>query len=452
MASAQSYRAERPAIGRFEAALAVLFAGSIVLSVFADRQLVADGAYFVIRSLENPDWFPQPTPRRFFAVMWTTWAARLVGLIDPTNVKLAALLFGAFAFSQVIIPVVVIARSALDATVKYLLLAAFLASTLLLSNFVVSESLFALALTTMFVVYTFDADADASYLRRAILAGLLVASYEVVVISNVFLLLATLQARRSRHGRDYYYLAVVLLALALPFQALWMYVKLEPGVSAGYDPFVYVLTGILCAIVMAAVMFFKLAERSRVLSRAVIVIAFVLPVSLLLFPDIIHFRSNFFRMAYPSRVFTLGGMCCIALLPVLLNGWFGRFTRPLVSWYGPVAMRNTALTIAACYCSVSVLCSVDFMSFREALREQLDPMSRSLAYNDCSFCRNPESFGVIAPLEEWAWEPMSLTIAMAEPDGEEPAIIVTPGHIFSSVEIPSFFSHRIRIPRAKEHG
>jgi len=109
--------------------------------------LAGDGILFVEESLLNRGWFPQPTPRRFFAVLWTTGAVRLLGLIDPTQIEFGSILFGIFGYLQILLPTALILRSSLAAATKFLLLSLFLSATVISSNFIVSESLFLLALT-----------------------------------------------------------------------------------------------------------------------------------------------------------------------------------------------------------------------------------------------------------------------------------------------------------------
>jgi hypothetical protein len=78
-----------------------LLCGALALSILAGRQLAGDGILFVEESLLNPGWFPQPTPRRLFAVLWTTGAVRLLGLIDPTQIEFGSILFGIFGYLQI---------------------------------------------------------------------------------------------------------------------------------------------------------------------------------------------------------------------------------------------------------------------------------------------------------------------------------------------------------------
>src|SRR5262245_13007594 len=161
---------------------------ALALSILAGRQLASDGILCVEESLLNPAWFPQPTPRRFFAVMWTTGAVRLLGLLEPTQIEFGSILFGIFGFSQILVPTALILRSNLQSAEKFLVLSLFLSATLIASNFIVSESIFLLALTTIFVVYTLDRSSDPTFKRRAVVSFLLIASYEFVVISNALLL------------------------------------------------------------------------------------------------------------------------------------------------------------------------------------------------------------------------------------------------------------------------
>jgi hypothetical protein len=61
---------------------AVLIVFVLVVSALAGRQFFMDGTNFIVLSFLDPFWYPgdQETPRRFFAVVWTTAPVRLIGI------------------------------------------------------------------------------------------------------------------------------------------------------------------------------------------------------------------------------------------------------------------------------------------------------------------------------------------------------------------------------------
>lgn len=394
---------------------------ALALSVLAGRQLAGDGILFVEQSLLNPDWFPQPTPRRFFAVMWTTGAVRLLGLIDPTQIEFGSILFGIFGFLQILLPTALILRSSLDSAAKFLLLSLFLSATLIASNFIVSELLFLLALTTIFVVYTLDRSSDPTFKRRAIVSFLLIASYEVVVISNALLLAGLLfGGKKEAAPRNHRALTAILLACAVPFQIGWFLFNPRPSLEAASDAFMYRLAAILACMLLAAAIYFKAVNGNRYLRWLGIVLACVLPVALLMFPEMLHQRSNFYRFAYPSRGFTIAVMCAIALLPLLLNPEIFMLPRRLLTRFGSSALKSTGFAVLASYCGVSLLASVDAYNFRKTFSHALSELSSTsskeileIPIEDCVFCSNPNAFGVIDPGERWLWPLYSAACSMS---------------------------------------
>jgi hypothetical protein len=395
---------------------------ALALSILAGRQLAGDGILFVEESLLNSDWFPQPTPRRFFAVMWTTGAVRLLGLIDPIQIEFGSILFGIFGFLQVLVPTALILRSNLESAAKFLLLSLFLSATLISSNFIVSESLFLLALTTIFVLYTLDGPSDATFKRRAFISFLLIASYEIVVISNALLLAGLLLGgKKDVAPRNHRTLAAILLACAIPFQIGWFLFNPHPSLEAASDAFLYQLTAILACLLVAAAIYFKAVNRNRYLQSLGIALACVLPVALLMFPEMLHQRSNFYRFAYPSRGFTIAVTCAIALLPLLLNTEIIEVPRRLLTRFGASALKSTAFAVLASYCGVSILASVDAYNFRTTFGQVLSTLSSTssgeileISIEDCVFCSNPNAFGVIDPGERWFWPLYSAAWAMSQ--------------------------------------
>ena len=66
---------------------AVLIVFVLVVSALAGRQFFMDGTNFIVQSFLDPFWYPgdQETPRRFFAVVWTTAPVRLIGIFFLPN-------------------------------------------------------------------------------------------------------------------------------------------------------------------------------------------------------------------------------------------------------------------------------------------------------------------------------------------------------------------------------
>jgi hypothetical protein len=93
----------------------------------------------------------------------------------------------------------------------------FVAGTILFASFAATELLLALGLAKMFVVHALDESQDPTYAKRLIIAVLLVASYEVVALSNLFLAISTFAfvSKLNKRKRD---LLVAILLLAWPFR------------------------------------------------------------------------------------------------------------------------------------------------------------------------------------------------------------------------------------------
>ena len=68
----------------------------LVVSAIAGRQFFMDGASSIVQSFLDPLWYPldQETPRRFFAVVWTTAPVRLIGLLFPSQIQMATFAYG----------------------------------------------------------------------------------------------------------------------------------------------------------------------------------------------------------------------------------------------------------------------------------------------------------------------------------------------------------------------
>src|ERR1700704_2784634 len=75
----------------------------LIVSALAGRQFFMDGATSVVQSFLDPFWYPadQDTPRRFFAVVWTTAPVRLIGLLFPSQIQIATFVYGVLAYCQI---------------------------------------------------------------------------------------------------------------------------------------------------------------------------------------------------------------------------------------------------------------------------------------------------------------------------------------------------------------
>src|SRR5712672_3930967 len=99
---------------------AVLIVFVLVVSVLAGRQFFMDGTNFIVQSFLDPFWYPgdQVTPRRFFAVVWTTAPVRLIGIFFPSQIKIATIAYGITTYSQIALPLVITINSRLNASIK----------------------------------------------------------------------------------------------------------------------------------------------------------------------------------------------------------------------------------------------------------------------------------------------------------------------------------------------
>lgn len=177
----------------------------LLLSAAAGRQLFMDGITDVVQSMQDLLWYPsdQGTPRRLFALLSITAPVRLVGWLYP-DVEVAAFSFGLAGYSQIALPLIMVLRSGLTTSTRSLLTILFVAGTIFLANFSANELPFTFGLTTILVFYMLDADRNPTFAKRLIVAGLLLASYEVVALSNVLLAFGTLAPARVSAGRRRY--------------------------------------------------------------------------------------------------------------------------------------------------------------------------------------------------------------------------------------------------------
>src|SRR5882762_6020914 len=293
----------------------------LIVSALAGRQFFMDGASSVVQSFLDPFWYPldQNTPRRFFAIVWTTAPVRLIGFFFPSQIQIATFAYGTLAYCQIALPLVITINSGLNASAKSLLVTLFVSATISLANFAATELLFALGLTTIFVVYSLDDERDPQASRRLFIGFLLLASYEIVALSNVILAIGIYASRRFRKGSLNNDLALfAVLVLALPFQIICHFSETtRPGHDA-FHWFVFAIGGIfLAALVMGAV-YFKLVGENFIFRAAATFGVFVIPLSFLIIPQLTGLRTREFQYAYPSRIYSAGVVAIIASLPIIL--------------------------------------------------------------------------------------------------------------------------------------
>src|ERR1700704_4262386 len=211
---------------------AVLIVFVLVVSALAGRQFFMDGTNFIVQSFLDPLWYPgnQETPRRFFAVVWTTAPVRLIGIFFPSQIDIATIAYGITAYSQIALPLIITITSKLNVATKSLIITLFVSATIFLANFAATELLFALSLTTLFVVYSLNPALDPRSLRRLAIGFFLSASYEIVALSNVILAVGTYASARGEKGpMENRGALVAVLLVAVPFQLICHFN--EPTVS-----------------------------------------------------------------------------------------------------------------------------------------------------------------------------------------------------------------------------
>jgi hypothetical protein len=369
----------------------------LVVSALAGRQFFMDGASTVVQSFLDPLWYPldQETPRRFFAVIWTSAPVRLIGLFFPSQIGIATFAYGVAAYCQIALPLIIAMNSRLDASTKSLLVTLFVSATIFLANFAATELLFALGLTTIFVVYSLDDEQDPQASRRLFIGFLLLASYEIVALSNVILAIGLYASRRFRKGSLNNDLALfAVLVLALPFQIICHFSETtRPGHEA-FHWFVFAIGGTFIAALVMGAVYFKLVGESFIFRAAATFGAFVIPLSLLIIPQLTGLRTREFQYAYPSRIYSAGVVAIIASLPIILNrdlfAWPSRF----FDWFGDRPLRGLTTTLLAGFYGVSIAASLDAFLYQLRLDKELSQFSGFVSVENCSFCAEPAKFGL----------------------------------------------------------
>lgn len=411
-----------------------LLAACLLVSVLSGRQLYLDGANYVVQSLIDPLWYPHPTPRRFFSILWSTWPVRLVGLASPDMIALGSFLFGIACYGLILLPVLLLLRTRLPAAEQAVILTGFLAATVFLANFVVTELVFALSMTTVFVILTLDPTLDPRGRWRLLVAVLLVASYETAALTNPLLAAGSVmrsgeEAGRSRANRA---LVPLVLCLATPFQVGFFLLNPWPNPGGAKAHFVWIIAGVLTAGLLALLGAVRLLLAAGAPAAILVALCFLVPVSMLLVPPMLGLRSRAFRYAYPSRYFSLGALLVIALLPLLLLPRFD-WPRRLMGWVGTPALRGLAAVVIAGFCGISLMSSADAVAFRKTFEIDLARLGGIQPHAHCAVCAAPEDHGRVDLGYSWIWPLYSMAYTMRHQD-RPPVILVGPRGIAGDID------------------
>jgi hypothetical protein len=396
----------------------------LIVSALAGRQFFMDGATSVVQSFLDPFWYPadQDTPRRFFAVVWTTAPVRLIGLLFPSQIQIATFVYGVLAYCQIALPLIIIIRSGLNASTRSLLVALFVSATIFLANFAATELLFALGLTTVFVVYSLDEERDPQALRRLFIGFLLLASYEIVALSNIILAIGINAGRRSKKDSFNKDLALfAVLVLALPFQIICHFGETTPPGHDALHWFVFEISGIFIAALVVGAIYFKLVGEHFVLRTVPTFIAFAIPLSILIVPELTGLRTREFQYAYPSRIYSAGITALIASLPIILNRDLIEWPSRFLDWFGERPLRDLAMTLLAGFYGVSIAASLDAFLYQLRLDKELSQYSGFVSVENCDFCAEPAKFGLPDLSHAPVWPAYGMAYTLRHP--ELPAVV-----------------------------
>jgi hypothetical protein len=305
----------------------------------------------------------------------------------------------------------------LNASAKSLLVTLFVSATIFLANFAATELLFALGLTTVFVVYSLDRERDPQAFRRLFIGFLLLASYEIVALSNIILAIGIYAGRRSKEGSFNKDLALVaVLVLALPFQIICHIGEASrPGHDA-FHWFVFALSGIFVAALVVGAIYFKLVGENFVLRTAATFIAFAIPLSLLIMPELAGLRTREFQYAYPSRIYSAGITALIASLPIILNRDLIEWPSRFLDWFGERPLRDLAMTLLAGFYGVSIAASLDAFLYQLRLDKELSQYSGFVSVENCDFCAEPTKFGFPNLSHTPVWPAYGMAYTLRHPE------------------------------------
>jgi hypothetical protein len=431
---------------------AVLIVFVLVVSSLAGRQFFMDGTNFIVQSFLDPLWYPgnQETPRRFFAVVWTTAPVRLIGIFFPSQIEAATIAYGITAYSQIALPLIITITSKLNAATKSLIITLFVSATIFLANFAATELLFALSLTTLFVIYSLNPALDPRSFRRLAIGFFLTASYEVVAISNVILAVGTYASARHEKGSMKNARALVaVLLVAVPFQLICHFNEPTVRWEGVYHWFVFAISGVFVTGLLVAGLSFKFLERRFSLRAVVVFVAFAIPISLLFIPDLIGLRTRQFQFAYPSRVYSAGITVVIATLPILLNHNLFLWPSRVLDWFGRRPLRDLSFATLAAFYGVSLVASLDAYLYRARLDKELSLHAGFQSVSNCAFCSQPTQFGLPDLSHPPDWPAYSMAHTLKHP--QLPPVVMFSQDGSSSVPsetIDAFMAHQVAL---REH-
>jgi len=432
---------------------AVLIVFVLVVSALAGRQFFMDGTNFIVQSFLDPLWYPgdQETPRRYFAVVWTTAPVRLIGILFPSQIDIATIAYGITTYSQIAIPLIITLTSKLNAATKSLIITLFVSATIFLANFAATELLLALSLTTLFVVYSLNPSQDPRSFRRLAIGFFLIASYEVVALSNVVLAIGTYASARREGSMENHGVLIAVLLFAVPFQIICHFSETTTPAEGAFHWFVFAISGVFITALLVAALFFKLLERSVFLRAVIVFVAFAIPISLLFMPELIGLRTRQFRFAYPSRIYSAGITLLIATLPILLNQDLLQWPSRAMDWFGRRPLRDLSFATLAGFYGVSLVASLDAYLYRARLDSELSLHAGFESVSNCAFCSQPTKFGLPDLSHPPDWPAYSIAHTLKHP--ELPPVVMFSQDGSSNVSretIDAFMAHQVA--RRKRHG
>jgi hypothetical protein len=427
----------------------VLIVFVLVVSALAGRQFFMDGTNFIVQSFLDPLWYPgdQETPRRFFAVVWTTAPVRLIGILFPSQIDIATIAYGITTYSQIALPLIITMTSKLNVATKSLIIILFVSATIFLANFAATELLFALSLTTLFVAYSLDPALDPRSFRRLAIGFFLTASYEVVALSNIILAIGTYAS--AHHGRESMKNAralVAVLLIALPFQLICHFSETNTPAEGAFHWFISAISGVFITGLLVAALSFKLLEKRAFLRAVVVFVAFAIPISLLFIPDLIGLRTRQFRFAYPSRIYSAGITVVIATLPILLNHNLFLWPSRVMDWFGRWPLHDLSIATLAGFYGVSIVASLDAYLYRARLEKELSLHAGFESVSNCAFCSQPTKFGLPDLSHPPDWPTYSMAHTLKHP--ELPPVVMFSQDGSSNVSrktIDAFMAHQVAL-------
>jgi hypothetical protein len=135
-------------------------------------------------------------------------------------------------------------------------------ATCFLANVAATELLFALGLTTFFVVYALDPARDPRMHRRIAISLLLMASYDTVAFSNTILAIGPcISARNEPAAMKKNYVWPDFISLALPFQTICRFLESATPSQRALQWFVPAICGVFIAVLLVGANVFQVCWK-----------------------------------------------------------------------------------------------------------------------------------------------------------------------------------------------